>query len=81
MPMLRKLRSILLNGIAEDFLQAEIAKQFLMRTKFAIVPWKLHTEDFDEKIFYQDIREYRKQSLRPNQTNESSRSKQFDPRY
>ncbi|WP_215664804.1 hypothetical protein, partial [Roseburia hominis] len=30
-------------------------------------------------IFYQDIREYRKQSLRPNRTNESSRSKQFDP--
>ena len=48
--------------------------------------WLLYLENFIQKIlmkmiFYQDIREYRKQSLRPNQTNESSRSKQFDPRF
>ena len=62
-----------------SMLDAEVAKQLLMRYEASL----LYLENFIQKIlmkmiFYQDIREYRKQSLRPNQTNESSRSKQFD---
>ena len=66
--------------------------QWFKKKRYFLFKWlikhqsALYLENFIQKIlmkmiFYQDIREYRKQSLRPNQTNESSRSKQFDPRF